>query len=113
MWNKKFVYVLNYLKHFKAVPKNNPRMDSPQQNKKSCVGDNCLFQSLYCGKVAETITVLHLPLFPKKRVTHLKQKKWTPPLNSAYWNWSRYQISAWTDNFDILDQICPKSVFPV
>ena len=25
MWNKKFVYVLNYLKVFKAVHKNNPR----------------------------------------------------------------------------------------
>ena len=33
MWNKKFVYVLNYLKNFKAVHKNNPRMHSPQQNK--------------------------------------------------------------------------------
>ena len=28
MWNKKFVYILDYLKKFKAVPKNN---HSPQQ----------------------------------------------------------------------------------
>ena len=32
MWNKKFVYVLNYLKTFKAVHKNNPRTHSPQEN---------------------------------------------------------------------------------
>ena len=35
MWKKKFVYVLNYLKTFKAVHKNNPRTHSPQQNKKA------------------------------------------------------------------------------
>ena len=33
---------------------------------------------------------------------------WTPLLNSASSNYSRYQISAYTDNFDILDQIYPK-----
>ena len=31
-------------------------------------------------------------------------------LNSAYSNQSRYQSSAETDNFDQLDQICPKRV---
>ena len=34
MWKKKFVYLLNYLKFFKAVYKKNPRTHSPQQNKK-------------------------------------------------------------------------------
>ena len=34
------------------------------------------------------------PNLLKKDVFHIKQKKWTQPLNSAYWNWSRYQISA-------------------
>ena len=34
-------------------------------------------------------------------------------MNSAYSNWSSYQISAETDNFDFMDQICPKKVFPV
>ena len=33
MWNKKFAYVLNYLKIFKAVHKNYPQTHSPQQNK--------------------------------------------------------------------------------
>ena len=32
MWKKKFVYVLNYLKTFKAVHKSNPRAHSLQQN---------------------------------------------------------------------------------
>ena len=35
MWKKKFVYVLNYLKTFKAVRKNNPRTHSPQHIKKA------------------------------------------------------------------------------
>ena len=35
MWEKKFVYILNYLKTFKIVQKNNPRTYSLQQNKKA------------------------------------------------------------------------------
>ena len=35
MRKKKFDYVLNYLKTFKALHKNNPRTHSPQQNKKA------------------------------------------------------------------------------
>ena len=31
----------------------------------------------------------------------------------AYLNWSWYKISAQTDNFEFLDQIYPKKVFPV
>ena len=50
MWNKKFVYVLNYLKTFKAVHKNNPRMRSPQQDKKCRADDSCPLQSLYSRK---------------------------------------------------------------
>ena len=34
MGKKKFVYVLNYLKTFEAVHKNNPQTYSPRQNKK-------------------------------------------------------------------------------
>ena len=76
MWNKKFAYVLNYLKIFKAVHKNYPRTHSPQQNKIR-VDHSCLFQSLYFRKVAETV---------KEGVSGIKQKKLTPPLNSAYSN---------------------------
>ena len=32
MWEKKFVYVLNHLKTFKEVHKNNPLMHLLQQN---------------------------------------------------------------------------------
>ena len=35
------------------------------------------------------------------------------PLNSANTNSFEYQISAYTDNFDFLDKIWPKTVFPV
>ena len=50
---------------------------------------------------------------PTKGFSGLKQKKWKLPLNSGYSNYSRNQISAQTDSFDILDQIYPKKVFPV
>ena len=41
MWNKKFVYVL---KTFKAMNKNNPRTDSPQQNKKNVLATDAYFK---------------------------------------------------------------------
>ena len=50
--------------------------------------------------------------FVKKGVSGQNRKKWTASLNSAYSNYSRYQISASTDNFDFLEQICPR-VFPI
>ena len=51
--------------------------------------------------------------FAKKGTSGLKIKKWTSPMNYPCLRWSRYQISTWTDNLNFLDQICPKSVFPV
>ena len=48
----------------------------------------------------------------KKGLSGLKQEKWTPPLNSAYFDKSRCQILPQTDNFDFLNQICPKRAFP-
>ena len=35
MWKKKFVYVLNYLKTFKTVHKDNPWTHSPQKIEKA------------------------------------------------------------------------------
>ena len=94
MWKEKCVYVLNYVKSFKAIHKSNSRTRSQQENKKkNCAEDSCLFQSLYCCKIAGTIMVLCYPLFTKKCVNGIKQRMWTPLLNSAYSNWSRYQIS--------------------
>ena len=84
MWKTKFVYVLNYSKTFMAVHKNNSQTHPPHQNKKSFVDDSCIFQSLYSPKVAGTIIALRLPSFTKNCVSGIKQKKWTPPLNSAY-----------------------------
>ena len=48
---------------------------------------------------------------PKKGISGQKQKKSTSSLNSAYSNWSGYQISACTNHFDFLGQICPKGCF--
>ena len=53
MWNKKFVYVLNYLKIFKAVPKNNPRTHSPKQNKKAVLTTAAYF------KVSKSLGCFH------------------------------------------------------
>ena len=44
MWNKKFVYVLDYLKIFTAMPKNNPRTHSPQQNKNAVLTTAAYFR---------------------------------------------------------------------
>ena len=63
MWNKNVDYVLNYSKIFGAVHIGNPPTHSLQQNNS--------------GTVAETV---------KKSVSGLKQKNWTPPLNSPYSN---------------------------
>ena len=50
---------------------------------------------------------------PKKGISSRKRKKWTWLLNSAYSNYWKYEISAWNNNFDFLEQICPKKLFPV
>ena len=44
MWNKKFVYIVNYLKIFKTVHKNNPQMHSAQQNKKAVLTTAAYFK---------------------------------------------------------------------
>ena len=77
MWNKKFAYVLNYLKSLKAVHKNNPWTHSLHQNKKAVLATAVYFKSLYSCMVAETV---------KQGVFGIKQEKWTPPLNFAYSN---------------------------
>ena len=46
MLNKKFIYVLNYLKIFKAVLKDNPRTHSLQQNNKAVLTRAAFFRSL-------------------------------------------------------------------
>ena len=48
----------------------------------------------------------------KKGISSQKRKKWTLLLSSAYSNWSKYKISAWNNNFDFLEQLCPKTVLP-
>ena len=74
------LFVLNYLKTFKAVRKNNQRTHSPQHNKKSCVDDSYLFLGLYSRKVAGRVIALGLPSFTKSDVSALKQIKLTAPL---------------------------------
>ena len=44
MWKEKFVYVLDYLKTFKAVHKNNPLTHSSQQNKKAVLTTAAYFK---------------------------------------------------------------------
>ena len=42
---KVYVYVLNYLKTFKAMQKNNPRTHSPQQYKKAVLAAAAYFKA--------------------------------------------------------------------
>ena len=44
MWNKKFVYVLNYIKTFKVVQKSNPQPHSLQRNKKAILATAAYFK---------------------------------------------------------------------
>ena len=53
------------------------------------------------------------PHCPKQAISGQKQKKWTSPLNSAYLNHFKYRVSRWIDNFNFMDQICPKYVFSI
>ena len=53
------------------------------------------------------------PNLPTKGVLSRKQKNWTSSMNSVYSIYSWYQTSGETDNFDDLDQTCPKNKFSV
>ena len=48
------------------------------------------------------------PNFPKKGNSILKQKTWTSQSNSAYSNYTRCQVSTYTNNFDFSGQNFPK-----
>ena len=86
MWEKKFVYVLNYLQIFKAVEKNNTRTHPLQQNKNAVLTTAAYFKVSTPVMSQGTITVLRLASFTKKGISSLKQKKWTAPLNFVYSN---------------------------
>ena len=86
MWNEKFVYVLNYLKIFKAGDKNNQRTHSPHQKKPYWRQLPISKSLLPYGRRDNN----RLSLLTKKGVFSLKQKKWTPP----FLNYSRNQISS-------------------
>ena len=51
------------------------------------------------------------PNLPKKVISDRKLKKLAPLLNSAYSNYSWYQISAYTDNFDFGPNLPKKRYF--
>ena len=56
--------------------------------------------------------MLHLPLFTRKGVYGIKQKNWTPSLNSAYSNWStKFQLKLTILIFWI--KFSPKRVFSI
>ena len=44
MWKEKFVYVLNYVKSFKAIHESNSRTRSQQQNKKTVLKTAAYFK---------------------------------------------------------------------
>ena len=53
------------------------------------------------------------PNLLKKSISDLNRENGTTRLNSAYSNYCTYQLSAQTNNFYFLVQICPKMIFPV
>ena len=84
MWNKKFAYVLNYLKVFKAVPKNNLRTHSPQQNKKAVLTIAAYFKVPLVLRDNNRASFTFL--YQKGCFQYKIPQKWTPPLNSDYSN---------------------------
>ena len=55
----------------------------------------CILELVYVPSLSVNWQFLCFePNLPKKGIPSLKQKMWTPPLNSAYLYYSRYQISA-------------------
>ena len=61
----KFVHVLNYLKTFMALLKNNPRTHSLPQNIKAVLMTAAYFKVSTPVKVAGTVIALCLPSFTK------------------------------------------------
>ena len=86
MWSKKLVYVLSYLKSFKAVHKINPRTQSPQLNKKAVLTTAAYFKVSTHVLLQGQKLYFFLSSFTKKGVSGIKPKKQTPLLNSAYSN---------------------------
>ena len=52
------------------------------------------------------------PNLPKKGISDQKQKKWTSPLNSAYSNWTSYQILPFNWQFWHFGPNLPKKGIP-
>ena len=79
----------------------------PIKNRKS-EHHHCILQiriSLGIKFHLKMTTFIFWTKFPPTEYFWSEQKKWTAPLNSGYSNYSGYQISASTDNFNFLDQI--------
>ena len=62
-------------------------------------------------QLQQTISILVGEICPRKEF--FGQKKMNSALNQSYSNQSKYQASAQADNFDFLDQVCPKKAFPI
>ena len=69
-----------------------------------------------CEKTAQRFWFFLTIFAQKGYYTFRKQKTWTPPRNFPYSNYFWHQISVFwffTENFDFLDYILPKRVFPI
>ena len=84
----------------------------PKTEKVNITVEFCISKLVYTSSFTLNWQFLHFgPNLPKKGISDWKRKNWTTPLSSAYSNKCRYQISAWTGNFDFLDQIWPRRTF--
>ena len=62
--------------------------------KVNSITEFCIFELFYVSSVTLNWQFWHFgPNLPKKDISNCKRKKWKPPLNSGYSNWSRYQVS--------------------
>ena len=65
--------------------------------------------------VQVTNFILNTPNLPKKGFYSEKQDKWLFPSNSAYLNYSRYQLGTNLIQTVLIffNQLCPKKIFPI
>ena len=113
MWKKKFVYVLNYLKTFKAMHKNNPRTQSPQQNNKAVLKTAAYLKVYTIGRKGNNCSSFTFFVY-QKVCFRSKTEKMNTTIDFCIFelvlvpNFS-LQWQFWF----IFNQICSKSVFPL
>ena len=73
----------------------------------------CIYKSVLIRNVTSKEQFWYLGAnLSKKGYFQSKTEKMNIAIEFCLFNWSKYKISAWNNNFDFLEQLCPKTVLP-